>query len=156
MIAIADDQNLYLLDFIDRPNLEQAVEQLRLKLHANIIPGLNSPIKSIEDEIQSYFERTLTEFKTPMSTIGSPFQRAVWQALLRIPYGTTISYAELAANIKQPTAYRAVANANGANRIVIAIPCHRVINSNGGLGGYGGGIERKQLLLEHENMPVII
>ncbi len=82
--------------------------------------------------------------------MGSPFQIKVWQELLRIPYGQTRSYTKQAETIGQPTAFRAVASANGANQIAIVIPCHRIINLDGNLGGYGGGIVRKKWLIEHE------
>lgn len=82
--------------------------------------------------------------------LGSPFQTEVWSRLLQIPTGHTSSYGEIAATMGKPTAYRAVAQANGANQLAIVIPCHRVINANGELGGYGGGLSRKQWLLNHE------
>jgi O-6-methylguanine DNA methyltransferase len=97
---------------------------------------------------QKQFDRTLQDFKTSVQLLGSPFQKLVWNELVSIPYGQTRSYLEQA--IKKQAAYRAVANANGANQIAIVIPCHRIINSNGKLGGYSGGISRKKWLIEHE------
>jgi AraC family transcriptional regulator of adaptative response/methylated-DNA-[protein]-cysteine methyltransferase len=97
-----------------------------------------------------YFSGVNHEFITPLALLGSPFQVQVWEELIRIPKGETRSYAQLASAIGRPSAYRAVARANGANQIAIVIPCHRVINSSGELGGYGGGIKRKQWLLDHE------
>ena len=102
------------------------------------------------DKLKSYFEGKLKKFETPLFLLGSPFQKKVWQALLKIPYGTTRSYAAQAVSMSEPKATRAVANANGANQLAIVIPCHRIINSNGALGGYGGGIARKEWLLQHE------
>lgn len=150
MIAIADEAGLYLLEFVDRRGLEREVERLRLKTKAAIIPGATDPIKSITLELESYFEGKLKEFNTPLHLLGSPFQKLVWDELIRIPYGHTRSYMAQAEAIGKSTAYRAVANANGANQLAIVIPCHRIINSNGDLGGYGGGITRKQWLIEHE------
>lgn len=150
MIAISDETGLYLLEFVDRRGLEREVERLRIKTKAAIIPGITDPIKSITLELDSYFDGTLTEFKTPLHLLGSPFQRLVWDELMRIPYGQTRSYMAQAEAIGKATAYRAVANANGANQLAIVIPCHRIINSNGDLGGYGGGVTRKQWLIDHE------
>ena len=150
MLAIADEKALYLLDFVDRRGLEQEVEKLRFKTKAIIIPGKTNPINSIEKELKSYFDGKLTAFKTPLRLLGRPFQNLAWESLLRIPHAETMSYADQASAIGKPSAYRAVANANGANQICIVIPCHRIINSNGDLGGYRGGIARKQWLINHE------
>jgi AraC family transcriptional regulator of adaptative response/methylated-DNA-[protein]-cysteine methyltransferase len=151
MIAIADETALYLLEFVDRRGLEREVERLRLRTKTAIIPGSTEPIRSIENELGRYFDGELTEFKTPLFLLGSPFQKEVWEQLTKIPPGRTSSYADIAAALGKPTAYRAVAQANGANQLAIVIPCHRVINSSGDLGGYGGGITRKQWLLNHES-----
>lgn len=150
MIAVADDDLLYLLEFVDRRGLEREVERLRTRTKSAIIPGTAKPITSIESELELYFAGQLKEFKTPLFLLGSTFQKKVWQELLRIPYGETRSYSKQAQAIGQPAAFRAVANANGANQLAIVIPCHRIINLDGGLGGYGGGIARKQWLIEHE------
>ncbi|MFN7095962.1 MAG: bifunctional transcriptional activator/DNA repair enzyme AdaA [Gammaproteobacteria bacterium] len=150
MLAIADEDTLCLLEFVDRRGLEREIERLRNRLKAPIIPGRPEPIVSIEKELKLYFDGKLSDFKTPLSFIGTPFQKQVWEALQRIPCGETRSYADIAASIGRPTAHRAVANANGANQIAIVIPCHRVINSDGQLGGYGGGLHRKDWLLKLE------
>ncbi len=142
MLAIADEEALYLLEFVERRGLEREIERLRNKLKAAIVPGDVRPIHTIRDELKAYFNGTLKEFKTPIRLLGSPFQKRVWEELMRIPYGQTRSYAEQAKAMGQATAYRAVANANGANQLAIIIPCHRIINTNGELGGYGGGIKR--------------
>ena len=103
-------------------------------------------------ELDEYFEGKRTSFGVPLDlSCGTPFQQQVWQALLSIPYGQTISYATLAKRINKPTAFRACANANGKNPISLIIPCHRVIASGGGLGGYTGGIDIKKTLLNHED-----
>lgn len=150
MLAISDEEALYLLEFVDRRGLEREVEQLRTRTKSAILPGQTVPIRSIENELQLYFEGKLNEFKTAIHLLGSPFQQRVWEELRKIPPGQTRSYADIAAAIGKPTAYRAVARANGANTIAIVIPCHRVINANGELGGYGGGLTRKKWLITHE------
>ncbi|MEN8237320.1 MAG: trifunctional transcriptional activator/DNA repair protein Ada/methylated-DNA--[protein]-cysteine S-methyltransferase [Pseudomonadota bacterium] len=150
MLAIADEQKLHLLEFVDRRGLEREIERLRASTKSAIIPGSTDPIVSIEAELQAYFAGNLQSFNTPINLHGSPFQKTVWQALMRIPYGETRSYKDQAIAIGKPSAFRAVANANGANQLAIVIPCHRIINSNGELGGYGGGLTRKKWLIEHE------
>ncbi len=150
MIAISDDDALYLLEFVDCRGLEREVERLRQRTKSAILPGNTPPLRSIEHELNQYFEGELKTFKTPLFLLGSPFQNRVWEELQKIPFGETRSYADIAKAIGNPTAFRAVANANGANQIAIVIPCHRVINTNGDLGGYGGGVGRKKWLLTHE------
>ncbi|MGD7044731.1 bifunctional transcriptional activator/DNA repair enzyme AdaA [Jeotgalibacillus proteolyticus] len=150
MIAIADEEALWLLEFVDRRGLEREVEKLRTKTKSAVIPGSNEILQSIEKELQAYYGGKLTEFKTPVHLLGSDFQKRVWGKLCEIPYGETQSYFDIAAALEKPTAFRAVALANGANQLAIIIPCHRVIRLNGELGGYGGGISRKQWMLEFE------
>lgn len=104
----------------------------------------------VQRQLQAYFEGELAEFDLPMQLDGTPFQRRVWHELCAIPFGAAISYAELARRIGNPSASRAVGGANGQNPIGIIVPCHRVIGADGGLGGYGGGLDRKRWLLEHE------
>jgi AraC family transcriptional regulator, regulatory protein of adaptative response / methylated-DNA-[protein]-cysteine methyltransferase len=149
MVAIGDDEVLYLLEFVTRRGLEREVEHLRKRGFA-IIPGESRPLQLIASELAAYFEGKLTQFKTPYRVFGSDFQQQVWHALRQVPYGETRSYREQALSMNKPTAYRAVANANGANQLAIIIPCHRIISSDGSLGGYGGGIAVKQWLLAHE------
>ena len=143
MIAISDDETLLLLEFIGRRGLD-----LRQKGH--ITPGEAPPLTSIKEELDKYFRGELIQFKTPIKLIGTPFQQEVWNQLQKIPAGETLSYKQLAQAVGNPKGCRAVAQANGANQLAIIIPCHRVINANGALGGYGGGIERKEGLLKHE------
>ncbi len=150
MLAIANEEALYLLEFVDRRGLEREIERLRQRTKSAIIPGRSEPINSIERELHFYFEGRLKIFQTSLFLIGSPFQKYVWEELLKIPAGETRSYAELAKAIGKPSAFRAVALANGANQFAIIIPCHRVINTNGELGGYGGGLTRKKWLINHE------
>jgi AraC family transcriptional regulator of adaptative response/methylated-DNA-[protein]-cysteine methyltransferase len=150
MLTISDKDSLYLLEFAEKHSLEREIEHLRIKTKSTIIPGRTAITDSIEEELASYFVGKLETFKTPIHMLGSPFQKMVWQELMRIPYGETRSYLAQAEAIKKPTAFRAVANANGANPLAIIIPCHRIINSNGKLGGYGGGIDRKEWLINME------
>ncbi len=150
MLAISDDQALYLIEFVDRRGLEKEIERLRKKVKLPIIPGSSKPIQQIEKELEKYFNGYKDPFQTPLVLLGSPFQKRVWEELKKIPRGETRSYKDIAKSIGQPSALRAVANANGANQFAIVIPCHRVINSNGELGGYGGGLKRKEWLLKHE------
>lgn len=150
MFAVADEKRLYMLEFVDRRGLEREVERLRKKINAAIVPGHTPPIASIEKELHIYFAGKLKTFKTPLFRLGTLFQKEVWDALDKIPYGQTRSYLDIARAVGNPLGYRAVANANGANQIAIVIPCHRVINNNGELGGYGGNVSRKQWLLNHE------
>jgi O-6-methylguanine DNA methyltransferase len=110
-------------------------------------PATDSPVVS---QLSEYFSGKRRDFTLDLAPKGTPFQLAVWNELLRIPYGSTISYAELARRIGKPSAVRAVGAANGANPIPVIIPCHRVIGANGTLTGYGGGLERKQWLLALE------
>jgi O-6-methylguanine DNA methyltransferase len=105
-------------------------------------------------QLDAYWSGELKEFDVPLTAAGTPFQRAVWQELMSIPYGATISYSELARRIDRPRAVRAVGRANGANPIAIIIPCHRVVGSNGALTGYGGGLDRKAALLAHEGARI--
>jgi methylated-DNA-[protein]-cysteine S-methyltransferase len=152
MIIIADrDGNLRAVDWTDHdPRLENF-----LRLHYGKDGYTLTPAKNpggLSEAIRNYFNGDLTAIdKLPTKTNGTPFQRQVWQALREIPLGTTISYGELAKRIGRPTAVRAVGLANGSNPVGVIVPCHRVIGSNGSLTGYGGGMERKRWLLEHES-----
>lgn len=105
---------------------------------------------AVREQLAEYFAGSRREFDLPLKLQGTPFQRRVWQELTRIPFGTTITYAELARRVGKPDAFRAVGNANGRNPISIIVPCHRVIGSGGKLTGYAGGVDRKQRLLEWE------
>ena len=150
MIVIADEAAIYLLEFIDRRDLDWEIARLKSRMKAGITSGITDPIKSIVSELKSYFSGSLQKFQTPINFLGTSFQKLVWSELIRIPYGETRSYSTQAISIGKQTAYRAVANANGSNQIAIVVPCHRIINSNGNIGGYGGGITRKKWLLNFE------
>jgi methylated-DNA-[protein]-cysteine S-methyltransferase len=114
----------------------------------------DAPFTAVREQLTEYFARERQQFDVPLKLAGTPFQQRVWQELVRIPFGTTITYAELAERVGKPTASRAVGNANGHNPISILVPCHRVIGADGKLTGYAGGVERKQWLLEWERGSV--
>lgn len=150
MIACADENGICMLEFSDRKALPTELKEISKHFNANIIQGENPHFKTLESELAEYFEGKRKEFTVPLSLVGTEFQKSVWEVLRKIPYGTTRSYLEQAETLGNPQAVRAVANANGLNKISIIIPCHRVIGKNGKLTGYGGGIWRKQKLLELE------
>lgn len=150
MLVGATDEALCLLEFTDRRMLETQLDRISGRLDCTFIPGANQVIEQLEAELEQYFSGTLREFRTPLLLSGTDFQKRVWGALRRIPYAETRSYAEQASMIESPKAVRAVGRANGANRIAIVIPCHRVVGADGKLTGYGGGLWRKKYLLEHE------
>ncbi len=147
MIAISGEENLLLLEFSDSKKLAKKLDSLG----SNFIDKISHPIKSIREELNLYFKGEMKIFNTPMKIIGTDFRKKTWKELLKIPYGKTISYANQANSMKMPKAFRAVANANGANCFPIIIPCHRVIASDGKLGGYSGGLERKKWLINFES-----
>lgn len=152
MLVAADEEALYLLKFVDRYSAKQEIEQIEKKTKCATVLGQTDPIESIEKELYEYFSGNVYNFQTPLFLIGSPFQKRVWEELRNIPHGETRSYAEIAIAIGNPSACRAVGLANGTNQFPVIIPCHRVINSSGELGGYGGGIRKKKWLLEHEKL----
>jgi AraC family transcriptional regulator, regulatory protein of adaptative response / methylated-DNA-[protein]-cysteine methyltransferase len=150
MLAGACEDGICLLEFIDRRMLETQIQRLKKTLKAEFIPGSNPHFETLNQQIEEYFDGTRQEFSVPLVTAGTEFQERVWQVLQEIPYGATRAYKEQAQRIGNPKAVRAVARANGDNRIAIIIPCHRVIGSDGSLTGYGGGLWRKQYLLDLE------
>ncbi len=150
MIAVASDNGVCLLEFSDRRRLETELASIRRHFGQAILPGSNHHLAALREQLAEYFEGTRRSFELPLVPDGTEFQRRAWEALREIPYGTTRSYAEQARRIGHPSAVRAVARANGENRIAVIIPCHRVIGSDGKLTGYGGGLWRKEWLLQHE------
>lgn len=150
MVAAAVEEGICLLEFAERRALETELDDLRRLLSAEVLPGPSPWFPRLRDQLAAYFAGASAGFDLPLVTPGTPFQKAVWQELRRIPYGTTRSYRDQAAALGQPAAVRAVARANGQNRIAIIIPCHRVIGADGSLTGYSGGIWRKQWLLDLE------
>lgn len=150
MIAGATDDGICLLEFSDRRMLEAQLKRLGSLLRQPMIPGEHRYLAQLQEELSSYFAGALQTFTVPLVYRGTPFEERVWRELVRIPYGETISYAQLAERVSSPGAQRAVGRANGMNRIAIVIPCHRVVNADGRLGGYGGGLWRKNWLLNLE------
>ena len=150
MIALSDDNALYLLEFIERKKLEWEIARLQKNIGATLLERRSAPLDQIEQELSLYFKAKLPQFHTPLALVGTPFQKSVWQELQKIPLGTTKSYQDLALALNKPTAARAVAQANASNQLALIIPCHRVINSTGAMGGYAAGVDRKQWLLTHE------
>ena len=150
MLAVADERALHLLEFVDRRRILTEIDMIRKDLKSVIVPGSNSVLSLCEQELGDYFAGTLEEFKVKLRPAGTEFEQTVWDELQRIPYGTTLSYGELGERVGHAKAARAIGRANGANKLAIVIPCHRVIRADGNLSGYGGGVWRKKWLLEHE------
>ena len=150
LFAGATGEGICLLEFADRRELESEYETLKKLLNAEIKIGESPYFPQLELQLKEYFEGVRKVFDLPLHFPGTAFQQAVWRELLNIPYGTTRSYIQQSKALKNPDAIRAVAHANGANRMAIIIPCHRVIGKNGSLTGYGGGLWRKKWLLDWE------
>lgn len=150
MFACATDKGLCLLEFTDRRLLEWEFEDLRKRLNAVILPGENKFLDQVQIEVNEYLDGKRKEFTIALDLVGTEFQKNVWDVLKKIPYGDKWSYLEQASKMGNPKLVRAVATANGYNKIGFIIPCHRVIGSNGDLKGYGGGISRKEWLLNME------
>lgn len=150
MIAVASRHHLHLLEFLDRKGLPAELKRLQAGSQEPIGIGTTPPAEQVASELTAYFAAQSDRFETPLALSGSAFTRQVWDALREIPAGQTRSYGDIARRIGRPAATRAVARANGANQIALIIPCHRVIGSDGALTGYGGGLWRKQRLIEIE------
>ena len=154
MLAGATDDGICLLEFVDRRMIETQLVRLQKLLGENLVPGTRKHFDRLAAELHRYFAGELHRFESPLDMRGTEFQRKVWSALLTIPYGQTRSYSEQARLLGAPSAVRAVARANGDNRIAIVIPCHRVVGSDGSLTGYGGGLWRKRWLLDLERLSL--
>jgi AraC family transcriptional regulator of adaptative response/methylated-DNA-[protein]-cysteine methyltransferase len=150
MVAVADKRSIHLLEFIDRRTLPRQLKSLRARSKGSFGLGRTAATDQLAHELADYFSERSAEFTVPVTLHGSAFTVSVWNELRRIPAGITRSYSEVARAIGRPQATRAVARANGANQIAIVIPCHRVIGLDGSLTGYGGGLWRKQKLIEIE------
>ncbi|PID40436.1 MAG: hypothetical protein CR984_03200 [Proteobacteria bacterium] len=150
MFIGSTNMGICLLEFTNRKSLEAELQDLQQRRHARILPGENTHIKQAKDELDEYFAGKRQQFDAAIDPVGTKFQQLVWRSLLTIPYGTTISYLEQAKRLGREKSVRAVASANGHNKISIIVPCHRVIGSDGSLTGYGGGLERKKWLLDLE------
>lgn len=155
MFVCATERGVCLLEFTDRRMLETELRDLQRLLNARIMSGENIHTRQAEKEISEYFSGTRRQFDLMLDTPGRDFQRSVWQALRAVPYGLTSHYQALSEQIGKPNAVRAVAAANGANRVAIVIPCHRIIGKDGSMTGYGGGVARKKWLIEHEEKVLV-
>lgn len=151
MFCAATSKGVCLLSFFKEKNLEKQIEKVQKFFNCEAIPAHNKYFECLQKELDEYFEGKRIDFTVPLQLVGTPFQQDVWKILMKIPYGDTISYKEEAQLLKNPKAVRAVGTANGKNMISILIPCHRIIQSNGALGGYTGGTDKKQSLLQLEN-----
>lgn len=143
--------SLCLCDWLTERHHDLVIRRLSRQLGADIVEGTSPVIATAAAQLDEYFARRRRSFDLPLLFVGTDFQKAVWQRLLSIPYGATLSYGAMAADLGMAKAVRAVANANGANSISIFAPCHRVIGSNGSLTGYGGGLAVKRYLLDLEH-----
>lgn len=143
-------KGLRYLEFMNRKSLKRMIAEREKDCPGAVWEPSLLELKSITEQLESYFLGTLHEFELPLDPAGSEFQVKVWEALLRIPFAETRTYGEIAREVGQPKAARAVGLANNHNPIAIVIPCHRVIGASGSMTGYGGGVNRKRWLLEHE------
>ena len=150
LVIGATDKGVCLLEFSDPARIQRQLSSLQRSLGAQLERTGHPLLETLRTQLQEYFEGRRRLFDLPLDYRGTPFQIRVWQTLLEIPYGQTWSYKQLAVRAGDPEGSRAVGTANGQNRIAIVIPCHRVVNLNGSLGGYGGGLQRKQALLDLE------
>jgi AraC family transcriptional regulator, regulatory protein of adaptative response / methylated-DNA-[protein]-cysteine methyltransferase len=150
MIAAANDRGLVLCEYLDRPMLPTQLRRVEAICGGPVPEGRHDYLEQTQRELDEYFAGTRKEFSIPLVLDGTPFQMAVWSQLLRIPFGATTSYDSIAVRLDKPRAARAVGRANGDNRLAIVVPCHRVINADGTMSGYGGGRHRKRWLLRHE------
>lgn len=151
ILAVAGDDGLHILDFVDRRGLERKLIALRQRLKVTVVPGSHPVLTATADQMKAYFAGERTAFDLPLAPTGSAWEHAAWDHLRSIPPGTTESYGTMANALGRPGAARAVGHANGMNYISIIIPCHRVIAADGNLTGYGGGLWRKQWLLSPEH-----
>jgi O-6-methylguanine DNA methyltransferase len=150
MLAGATDEGVCLAEFADRPMVPTQLETLRRRLRRPIVAGSHAHLDRLRTELAEYFAGTRRAFDVPVVAPGSAFQQRTWAELRRLAPGTTVSYEELAERVGRPHSQRAVGTANGANRIAVVIPCHRVVRKSGETGNYGGGRWRKEWLLAHE------
>lgn len=149
LFAWMDEKALHALVFEDTAAFQQQEAEFADKKY-NIRLDRIALMEQLEKELENYFVGELQEFSISLFVDATPFQRKVWEALQQIPYGRTASYKAVARAIGNPLASRAVGTANGANKFLIIVPCHRVVAADGGLGGYSSGLERKKWLLQHE------
>ncbi|MDO1605848.1 methylated-DNA--[protein]-cysteine S-methyltransferase [Lactobacillus sp. YT155] len=150
MVVISDDEKIFLLEFVNNEKLTKEIPAFKKRLNAKITKRKTDVIQQLQKELDEYFAGKRINFDLPTQLVGTDFQESVWKELTKIPSGQTISYKDLARGIGNPNATRAAANATGKNPVALIVPCHRVISNDGSIGGYGGGLDRKEWLLEHE------
>lgn len=150
MFAATTKKGIVMLTFFAPFYIEAKITVLKEQFNADIVPGNCEIFELLKKQLNEYFTKKRKTFEIPLQMVGSPFQVKCWKELLKIPYGQTISYKEQAIRIENEKAYRAVANANSQNMIDILVPCHRVISHDGTLGGYNGGLDKKEFLLKLE------
>lgn len=150
MIAGASENGLCFLEWQDRGGVDRILTRVEKRYKKILLPGDNSTLRKLQTELEIYFGGKAQDFSVDLDIMGTEFEKRVWRRLLNIPYGKTKSYGNIATELNNPGASRAVGRANGSNYLSIIIPCHRVIESNGNLRGYGGGLWRKKNLLELE------
>lgn len=150
MIAGVTVEGICMLEFMDRKGLQFQMRKLHKLLNATFTMAATELTSELKSQLDDYFNHRRTSFNLPLIMTGTEFQQSAWQSLLEIPPGSTRTYQEQSIAIGRKEAIRAVAKANGENRLCILIPCHRIIGSNGKLTGYSGGIWRKRWLLDHE------
>lgn len=151
MFLGATSEGVCLIEFHDRIKLEETLLKLAKSLNAQFVYDANEHLTQLEKELTLYFDKKLQKFTVPLVLTGTDFQQKVFQSLIEIPYGSTSTYKNQAIVLGDVKAIRAVATANGLNKIAIVIPCHRIIGSDGSMVGYAGGIHRKEALLQLEN-----
>ena len=154
MIAGATDKGICFLEWYDRGGVERILSRVEKRYKRPLEQGSSELLRKLQNELSNYFDRTINKFLVPLDVNGTIFEKRVWDKLLKIPYGETRSYGEIASEIGKPGASRAVGRANGSNYLAIVIPCHRVIESNGKLRGYGSGLWRKKYLLDLESTKI--
>ena len=155
LVAVAAPEGVCMLEFGEPARLEAQMTTVRRWFRRDAIEGEHAHLNHLREELREYFAGRLTQFTVPVVTPGTPFQQRVWSELLRIPYGETRSYEDVARAVGVVSAPRAVGRANGSNRIAIVVPCHRVVNKDGELGGYGGQLWRKEALLRIERPSLL-
>ena len=150
LIIGASHRGCCLVEFLDRGELEKIKQWTQKRYKLELMEGTNPLLNDVEKDLDDYFSGTLHSFSAPLDLQGTRFELAVWKELLEIPYGQTTTYGEIARSVQKPLAFQAVGRANGSNPLAIIVPCHRVIQKGGGMCGYGGGVWRKEFLLQLE------
>jgi AraC family transcriptional regulator of adaptative response/methylated-DNA-[protein]-cysteine methyltransferase len=150
LVVGVTDTGCCLVEYVDRGGLQSIRDRIERRYRGSLLAASGGLLTQACDELAGYFAGRRQAFGFPLDLAGTPFERAVWAALRSIPYGRTATYGEIARSVGRPHAARAVGCANGRNPLAIVVPCHRVVQQDGGLRGYGGGLRRKRFLLDLE------